>query len=83
MNIRLSKTEDVPKIIEIIEDAKMLLKSLNIDQWQNGYPNKVQIENDIINKESFVVVNEEDKIMATTMFTKKPEPTYKKIYEFL
>ncbi|MDG1398543.1 MAG: GNAT family N-acetyltransferase [Polaribacter sp.] len=79
MKLRSSTLIDTPRIIEIINDAKALLKSLNIDQWQNGYPNKEQIENDIQNNESYVVVNHENQIMATTMFTKRPEHTYKNL----
>lgn len=81
MQIRLSTFDDIPKIIEIIEDAKALLKSLQIDQWQNGYPNAEQIENDIKNVESFVVVNDEHKIIATSMFTIRKEPTYKVVLD--
>ena len=77
MKIRLSLTEDIPKIIEIIDDAKAYLASQNIDQWQNGYPNAKQVENDILNEESYVVVNDDKKIMATSMFTLRKEPTYK------
>ena len=80
MKIRLSTLDDIPKILEIIDDAKALLKSLEIDQWQNGYPNAEQVENDIINKESYVVVND-DKIIGTTMFTTRKEPTYKKVID--
>ena len=79
MIIRPAFTEDIPAILAIINDAKALLKSLNINQWQNGYPNKAQILQDIANNESFVVVNDTHTIMATTMFTCKPEPTYKTI----
>ena len=50
MKIRLSKTKDIPQIIAIIDDAKTYLAGQNIDQWQNGYPNTEQIENDIKNK---------------------------------
>jgi ribosomal protein S18 acetylase RimI-like enzyme len=77
MKIRHATTADIPRILEIIEDAKALLRSLNIDQWQNGYPNKTQIENDIANKESYVVLNAENLILATTMFSINGEPTYK------
>lgn len=79
MKIRLSKIEDIPQIMEIIKDAKALLKSLEIDQWQNGYPNAEQVENDIHNKESYVVFNDDGKIVATSMFTSRKEPTYKKV----
>lgn len=79
MKIQLSKTEDIPKIMEIIEDAKNYLASQEIDQWQNGYPNTTQIEQDILNLESYVVINDDNQIMATSMFTVNPEPTYKVI----
>ncbi|PQJ81810.1 GNAT family N-acetyltransferase [Polaribacter glomeratus] len=77
MKIQLSTLKNVPKILEIIEDARAYLASQNIDQWQNGYPNAEQIENDILNGESFIVINDENKIMATSMFTTNKEPTYK------
>ncbi|NCT09253.1 MAG: GNAT family N-acetyltransferase [Flavobacteriia bacterium] len=77
MNIRKATFDDIPNILEIIDDAKALLKSLQIDQWQNGYPNKTQIENDIKNNESYVVLNTENQIIATTMFSITGEPTYK------
>ncbi|WP_405566657.1 GNAT family N-acetyltransferase [Polaribacter sp. Asnod6-C07] len=81
MKIRLSKLEDVPQIATIINDAKELLASLNIDQWQNGYPNAVQVENDILKGESYVVVNDENQIIATSMFTLRKEPTYKEVID--
>ena len=81
MNIRLATQNDIPKIMEIIDDAKALLKSMHIDQWQNGYPNEEQIQNDINNDESYVVVNNADEIMATTMFTTRKEPTYKEVID--
>ena len=77
MKIQLSTLKEVPRILEIIEDARAYLASQNIDQWQNGYPNAAQIENDILNGESFVVINDENEIMATSMFSTNKEPTYK------
>ncbi|MDP4988988.1 MAG: GNAT family N-acetyltransferase [Polaribacter sp.] len=77
MKIQHATLSDVPKIMEIIEDAKIYLASLGIDQWQNGYPNAEQIENDIKNAESYVVLDDTNTIIATTMFTTRKEPTYK------
>ncbi|WP_392348665.1 GNAT family N-acetyltransferase [uncultured Polaribacter sp.] len=77
MKIQLSTFEDVPAIIAIINDAKEYLASQKIDQWQNGYPNTEQVANDIKNNESYVVINDENEVIATAMFTTKPEPTYK------
>lgn len=81
MKIRRSTLHDVAQIMVIINDAKTYLASQNIDQWQNGYPNAEQVENDIEKGESFVVVNDDDTIMATSMFTLRKEPTYKEILE--
>ena len=77
MKIQLSTFEDIPAIIAIINDAKEYLASQKIDQWQNGYPNAEQVANDIKNNESYVVVNDENELIATAMFTTNPEPTYK------
>ncbi len=81
MQIKPSTFADIPRILEIIDDAKALLKAMNINQWQHGYPNAEQVENDIKNKESYIIVNDKNVIMATTMFTVRPEPTYKKVID--
>ena len=77
MRLQPSAPADIPSIVQIIEAAKDHLAFLKIDQWQNGYPNKEQIENDVTNNESYVVLNDEQTIIATAMFTVHPEPTYK------
>ncbi len=79
MRIRLSTFNDVSNIMTIIEDAKKYLASQKIDQWQNGYPNAAQVEQDILKGESYVGVDYENSILATSMFTTNPEPTYKAI----
>jgi ribosomal protein S18 acetylase RimI-like enzyme len=81
IKIRPTKYEDITHLVHIINDAKTYLASQNIDQWQNGYPNAEQVENDIKNCESYVVINDKNTIMATSMFTLRKEPTYKKIIE--
>ncbi len=81
MKIRLSKIEDIPKIMIVINDAKSYLAAQNIDQWQNGYPNTAQVENDIKKGESYVLVNDENLVLATAMFTLRKEPTYKKVID--
>ncbi|CAI8304423.1 MAG: Uncharacterised protein [Flavobacterium sp. SCGC AAA160-P02] len=77
MKLKRSTLNDIEKIMQIINDAKIHLASLKIDQWQNGYPNRKEIEKDILKNESYVVLNNEKKIIATSMFTLRPEPTYK------
>ena len=67
MEVRKSTKKDIPQILSIIDDAKTLLKSMEIDQWQNGYPNQEQIENDIDNDEWEKVFNINVKGVALTI----------------
>lgn len=79
MTIRLSNTNDLEHIMEIIHYAQRYLASLNIDQWQDGYPNEERILQDIENQESYVVLDDDQKIIATYMFSTRQEPTYLQI----
>ena len=76
MKIRPTKTADIPAIMGIVKDAQELLASLNIDQWQDGYPDVAQIELDIEHADSYVVENEQGGIIGTTVFCTTGEPTY-------
>ena len=79
MNLLCSKLSDVPFIMGIINDAQKYLASLNIDQWQDGYPDETQIKLDIKNNDSYLVLIESNQIIGTTVFTIKKEPTYQNI----
>ncbi|MDG1475817.1 MAG: GNAT family N-acetyltransferase [Vicingaceae bacterium] len=79
MNLQKSNIENIPRIMEIVKDAQSYLARLNIDQWQDGYPDQNQIELDIKQNDSYIVLNEKNIIIGTTVFTTKTEPTYKKI----
>lgn len=80
MIFRKSTMDDISTILKIIEYAQKTFKSLNINQWQDGYPNYSTIERDISLGESFVLA-EEGKILATTALSFRGEPSYDKIYE--
>lgn len=81
MILQQASPQNISRILDIIDDAKAYLASQKIDQWQNGYPNKAQIENDLFNNESYVVINDKNTIIATTMFTTRPEPSYQKVVD--
>jgi ribosomal protein S18 acetylase RimI-like enzyme len=76
MELRLSTLGDIPRIMEIIKDAQDYLAALNIDQWQDGYPNIPQIEMDITNKDSYIIVDAADQSIGTTVFSTQEDPTY-------
>ena len=79
MKLIYSKSSNIATIMSIINDAQKYLHSLNIDQWQDGYPNKIQIELDIKNEDSYIVLNDENETIGTTVFTTKKEATYQNI----
>ena len=79
MKLIKAKKEDLPLIVEIIKDAQDLLASQNIDQWQNGYPTKGILIDDIQNMESYLLTDAKGFPLATAMFSTKGEPTYSKI----
>lgn len=77
---RKAKLDDVNQIMKIIAQAQEYLKLQGIDQWQNGYPNKEVIENDIKNDASYVV-EEDGKVIAIAMISFDGEKDYDKIYD--
>lgn len=79
MKIEHSSINNIPTIMSIIKDAQTYLANLNIDQWQDGYPDENQIKLDIENNDSYVILNDENKIIGTTVFTTKNESTYNAI----
>ena len=40
MKFRKSTPADIDEMMQIVNDAKSLLKKQNINQWQTGYPNR-------------------------------------------
>lgn len=52
--IRRATTEDIADIMSIVADAQLSLRELGIDQWQDGYPSKEVIAEDISSKVGYV-----------------------------
>lgn len=82
MNFRKSEPKDVNRILEIIEMAKEELKKMKLNQWQNGYPNRNSIENDIKKGISYVLetrIDGKNKVVATIALSPEKETPYSKI----
>lgn len=69
---------DIPAIMSIIAEAQNYFKQQGIDQWQDGYPNKEVVQNDIRNSNSYVLLKEE-LVVATAMISFDGEPSYSQI----
>ena len=80
MIFRKAEEKDIDNIMIIIKQAQESLKELGVDQWQDNYPNREVILNDIENKNSYVLESEKG-IVATAMFSLEKDSTYDKIYE--
>lgn len=80
MILRKTRKEEVNKVMKIINEGKVSLKSNGVNQWQNGYPNEEVILVDISNDESYVLEHN-DEIIGTTALSFRGEKTYDKIYE--
>ncbi|VYT81407.1 GNAT family N-acetyltransferase [Clostridium tertium] len=79
MNFRKTTEKDLDSVIKIIDEAKEFLKINNIDQWQNGYPNKEVILRDIENDHSYVL-DDNGEIIATTVLSFDGDKNYDVIY---
>ena len=62
MKIELSTRENLKDILNIINQAKAYMKENGINQWNEDYPKIESLENDILNKNSYVV-KDGDKII--------------------
>lgn len=78
MEFTPTNRNDLDRIMEIVKDAQEYLASLNIDQWQDGYPDETTILNDIDQNQSFVI-REKGKIIGTTVFTCDEDLNYRTI----
>ncbi len=61
--------------MEIIDDGRVALSDLGIDQWQGGYPYPSVIEQDIVRGESYLI-EDGDAVMATFMMSFTGDPIY-------
>lgn len=80
MDFRKTEINDVDRILEIIIQAQEYFKLRDIDQWQDGYPNRDSILSDMEKGDSFVIL-EGDKIVGTTAISFSVEATYNKIFQ--
>lgn len=66
--------------MQIIEDCKQYLKQQGIDQWQNGYPNKQALIEDIAQSRGYVIMLQKE-IVGYISIDFNGEPAYDTITE--
>lgn len=80
MEFRKAKIDDIGEIMNILKEAQEYFRSIDSDQWSDGYPGYKDIESDIENDSSYVLINN-GQIIGTTAVCLTGEPTYDKIYK--
>lgn len=82
MKIRNTHISELDTVMAIYDHGRQYMRENgNLLQWDNGFPPRELIEEDIKNKVSFVVVDDDDKILCVFAFLKGPDITYAKIYD--
>ena len=79
MNIRKTASCDADALLALFDEARKTIAALGINQWQNGYPNREVVDEDISKCRSYIV--EHDGMTAGSFaLIEDGEPTYDKIY---
>ena len=68
ITIRKAEQKDLPAIVEIINEAKRYFAHHDIPQWQTGYPEEIDIVEDLQNDGAYVA--EEDNTVVGYCFIK-------------
>lgn len=82
MQIRNTSMSELDAVMAIYDEARLYMrKNGNLHQWTNGFPKRELIEEDIKNKISFVLVDDNNTILCVFAFLPGPDETYSKIYD--
>lgn len=54
---RKALQDDIPDILRIIDDAKSFLRASGVDQWQDGFPGKETILDDISSGRAYLMTD--------------------------
>ncbi len=76
--LRFAEVSDIDTVALIIEQAREFLKNQGHDQWQNGYPNKETVRDDVKSRRGFVVTVDGN-IAAYLYISLDGEPVYEHI----
>lgn len=77
--IRHATTYDIDRILSIVRDAQLSLRALGIDQWQDGYPSRDIIEQDIASGIGHVLCNENNEAIGYAAIVLSGEAAYLQI----
>lgn len=77
--IRRAHIEDIDRILSIVRSAQLSLRELGIDQWQDGYPSREAIEEDIRASVGYVECDDCDRVIGYAAIVLTGESAYLQI----
>ena len=80
MTIRPTAKADADALLALFAEARGTIAALGIDQWQNGYPDRSVVEEDIDRGLSYAVTDSTGALIATFVLVDR-EPTYDRIVD--
>ena len=80
LKIRKTAESDLIALMPIFDEARATIATLGIDQWQNGYPNREVIQDDINRAQSYSVCIDGE-VCGTFALIEDSEPTYNEIFD--
>lgn len=78
LKMRKTEMKDLFKVLDLYKKASKQLAYQGVNQWQNNYPNKETLINDIKDNISYVF-EEKGEIVGTAAFDWRPEVDYQSI----
>ncbi len=73
--------EELEPVLSVIKDARARIGGLGIDQWQDGYPNREILSEDIRRGCSYVAKDDDGSLCGTCAIIEDGEPLYDRIYD--
>ena len=78
--VRLAEKDDLPRIEQVIAQARARIGALGIDQWQDGSPSMATVEKDLEKRQGYALVLG-DTVCGYFALLTEEEPAYDQIAE--
>ena len=75
---RRAEARDMDEIMRVVHEAQAFMRTLEIDQWQDGYPEPETLLADIAIGQLYVFA-EGESVRAVAALSLEPEPVYGEI----
>lgn len=76
--LRQARSEDLPKVLDIISGAKKTLRDRGVDQWQSGYPDEAILKQDLKDGINYVLLLDGE-VVGTAALQQGIEENYENI----